>query len=122
MEEYQIKTKVNSAIEQWVNLQNRRGIHVNITPRAVDFIFELITNIQLDPSKYWRKIDNYNYNSAQEFAISLIPNALNEIIISRDFRYRIFKNSSSITISSWELWRALSEVLTTFCFIPEDDM
>lgn len=120
MEEIQIRDQVNLAIKQWSNLQNRRGISVEITDRAIDFIIELISNIKLDPSPFWRTKDNYSYDSAQEFAISLIPNALNDIQRINSYKRR-FK-SSSITISSWELWNSLTQVLSTFCFIPEDDM
>jgi hypothetical protein len=80
----------------------------------------MIENIQEDQSKYWEHkwIEG---DTAQEFAISLIPNALNDLTTIRRFSRRIFfTKGREIKISSWEIWHSLSEIVDRFCFIPKD--
>lgn len=120
MEKSIIREQVKLEIEKWINLQKKRNVIVVFTPKAIDFLCLMIENIQEDKSKYWDyKI--FEDNNAQEFAISLISNALNDLIAFRRFRKRpSFFRETEIRISSWEIWHSLSEIVNRFCFIPKD--
>lgn len=120
MEKSAIREQVELEIKKWTNLQQRRNVEVSITPKAVDFLCLMIENIQEDKSIYWNK-KRFEENNAQEFAISLIPNALNDLRGFRRFggRQNYFKERE-IKISSWEIWHSLSEIVDRFCFIPKD--
>lgn len=120
METNQIRQSVQDEITKWTNLQSRNDVRVNFSKRAINFIVEVVENIELDPSENWRKQDNFNYNSAQEFAISLIPNALNDVSKYKNWKYQ--KKKEKITITSWEIWQSLSEIIRIWCFIPKNDL
>ena len=110
-----IKTSVKREVNNWVDIDvvlSRR----KLTPKAIDFIAELIINIKDDPSPLW---NNRIINLDDEFqrrAISLIPEALDYILLRRPALYL------SAEISTWEIWNSLTGILVRFCFIPEKDM
>ena len=117
MDREQINNKVNDQINLWLSLQKKRQINVEFTSGATDLLCQIIENIETDKSKSW----NYNtedYKTAQEFAISLIPNALNEIYPYRR-RWYEYDNRKGYTISSWELLHSITDILDRLCFIPK---
>lgn len=109
-----IKTSVKREIDNWVDgsiiIPTR-----NLTPKAIDFIAEVINNIKEDPSPLWGE-KPFNSDDFQREAISLIPEALDYILRRRPALY----DNSEIT--TWEIWNSLSRILVRFCFIPEKDM
>lgn len=120
MEKSVIREQVELEIEKWTSLQKKRNMEVSFTPKAIDFLCLMIENIQEDKSKYW-DYKSLEGNTAQEFAISLIPNALNDLTEFRRFSRRMtFSKGREIKISSWEIWHSLSEIVDRFCFIPKD--
>lgn len=120
MKKNEIREKVDYQIKQWLSLQERRETYVKFTPKAIDFICLMIENIESDKSAFWRFKESED-QSAQQFAISLIPNALNELRpFERYSRYESIKNVKDTQISSWEIWHSLSHILDRFCFIPKD--
>lgn len=117
MEIAQIREQVNTEVQKWQNLQKQRNLSVTLTPGASSFLTEVVDNIIADPSDNW-KTNEFNKESAQEFAISLIPNALNEIV--QEWRYRGPSAKKNIKISTWEIWHAMTPILRNWCFIPKD--
>lgn len=120
MEKSVIREQVKLELEKWTGLQKKRNMEVSFTPKAIDFLCLMIENIQEDKSTYW-DYESLEGNTAQEYAISLIPNALNDLKRYRRSGRRIhsFKRNE-IKISSWEIWHSLSEIVDRFCFIPKD--
>jgi hypothetical protein len=113
----QINKQVNDQIDLWLSLQKKRQVNVEFTNGATDLLCQIIENIEADKSTNW----NYNtedFNTAQEFAISLIPNALNDIY---PYRRGWYENdfSKGYTISSWELLHSITNILDRLCFIPK---
>lgn len=117
MNREQINKQVSDQIELWLRLQIKRQVKVEFTDGATNLLCQIIENIETDKSKGW----DYNideYKTAQEFAISLIPNALNDIYpYSRGRYYNDLKKG--YTISSWELLHSITDILDRFCFIPK---
>ena len=113
IEKEEIRKQVNSAIEKWSNLQKKRRMHVIFSQKVIDFFCLMIENIEDDRSTYW-DYDKSESNNAQQFAITLIPNALNELTEFR--RYLRFQSKvREIHISTWEIWHSLSEIINKFC-------
>lgn len=120
MEKSVIREYVAIEIKKWTILQKKRNLEVSFTPKAIDFLCLMIENIQEDKSNYW-DIDGFDGNDAQEVAISLIPNAFNNLIIMRRSQRRPrFSRVNEIQISSWEIWHSLDRILVDFCFIPKN--
>lgn len=117
MENQEIRKEVQTIIERWSYFQNRNRLEVNFSEGAVLFIFQLIVNIKEDPSDFWRNKE-IDYDAAQQLAISLLPNALNDII-RRNNQLTVVK-SREVRITSWEIWHSLSRVLDNWCFMPKD--
>lgn len=116
MEQIQIRKNVEHEIEKWKNLLSRRNQYAKLTPKAIDFIVEVIENIQEDPRAAWKEKEIITLNS-QSYAISLIPNALNDIINKSQYKY---SKRPEIYISTWDIWFSLSDTLKNWCFIPRD--
>lgn len=120
MEKSVIREYVAIEIKKWTILQKKRNFEVSFTPKAIDFLCLMIENIQEDKSNYW-DYDGFDGNDAQEVAISLIPNAFNNLIILRKFRrYSRFSRVIEIQISSWEIGHSLEKIFVDFCFIPKN--
>lgn len=117
MDREQISKQVNDQIQLWSRLQKKRQVNVEFTIGATDLLCQIIENIEADQSKNWDYI-NDDYQTAQEFAVSLIPNALNDILPNRRVWYRSDFNKS-YTISSWELLHLITYILDRLCFIPK---
>lgn len=117
MNREQINNQVNNQINLWLNLQKKRQVNVEFTKGATDLLCQIIENIEADKSKSW----DYNiedFKTAQEFAMSLIPNALNDIYLTRRGRFETDFNKGYI-ISSWELLHSITNILDKLCFIPK---
>lgn len=117
MQKFQIEENIKTYVTSWEALQKMRNLNVSLSEKAKEFLVEVIDNIQQDPSSNW-KTDEFNKNSAQELAISLIPNALNEIMLHRGPNHS--GNNLSISISTWEIWHSMTPILKNWCFIPKD--
>lgn len=112
----QFRRDIEASVERWSSLQSRRSQVVTFSPGAIDFLVQMIENIKQDPSSFWT--EEINYDTAQEFALSLIPNILNELLNS--YRFRGNLNQPELRITSWEIWHSLSNILSNWCFIPKD--
>ena len=117
MEKFQITQEVKAIVEKWIDLQVKNRATIKITDKAISFLIEIIENIEQDPSDNWI-FTEFNKSSAQELAISYIPNALNEIIHMRRFRFKHL--DTPIKITTWEIWHSMSLLLRNWCFIPKD--
>ena len=117
MEDVQIIEGVDEVVQRWITLQENRNLTVRLSRKAKDFLVEVIGNIQQDPSESW-EANEFSKNSAQELAISLIPNALNEILPYH--RYNRSIDKQNFKISTWEIWHAMTPILSKWCFIPKD--
>ncbi len=117
MERQQIEQILNEEIAKWSQLQGLQGYSVEFTNQAIEIVISLIQNLQNDPPRRYKQAD---YDSTQRLAISLVPNALNELIPYLRIRSR--RERGYITINSWDIYRSLSESIMSFCFIDEDDM
>ncbi len=113
----QIKKQVNEQVNIWLFLQKKRQVNIEFTIGATELLCLIIENIETDQSISW-DYNNVNYNTDQEYAISLIPNALNDIY---PFRRNKFESDlgKSYTISSWELLHSITKILDRLCFIPK---
>lgn len=117
MEKEIIKEKVNEQVNQWTILQSKIGMEWYISSKAIDLMTELIENIKEDPSLTWNK--NLDYENSQEYAITLIPNMLNELIQGGN---RVIKRKRTITdgkLTSWEILHSLSKTIDKWCFVPK---
>lgn len=119
MEKTEIKKRVELELEKWTSLQENRQVNVSFTPKAVDFLCLMIENIREDKSQYWDK-NELETENAQELAISLIPNALNDLTYFKRYRRPVFRGKRDFKISTWEIWHSLSDIVDRFCFIPKD--
>ena len=116
MENVEIRSRVEEQVGYWLSRQKERlGKEISISDKAIEFIVQVIENIKEDPSARWAIKDNYN--SFQDIAIQLIPRSLTRSI----YNQRYYRNTH-IAISSWELLDQFPNILSDFCFIPEDDM
>lgn len=114
-----IREQVNEQIKGWLRLQNNIGRQWSISPKAIDFIVEVVENIQEDPSQTWQR-ENFNFEASQELAISLVPNALHDIIANGRLRgYRRRRNVDG-KITTWEIWHSLSKTIDKWCFVPKE--
>jgi hypothetical protein len=118
MDKTQIRESVQGEIKKWTTLQNTRQINVSFTPKTVDFLCLMIENIQEDKSQFW-DYSQFESGAAQELAISLIPNALNELFYRRGRPFLRRQREREIKISTWELWHSLSPIIDRFCFIEK---
>jgi hypothetical protein len=116
MEYSQIREETENQIKLWLSLQQPRQ-YVELSSKAVGLLAILIENIKDDPSENWRT-DNFNSDAAQALAISLIPNALNEVFYIRTIRRLGLRNE--VKISSWEILHSMSTILSRWCFIPKN--
>ncbi len=117
MNREQINKQVYDQIELWLRLQKKRKLNIEFTSGATDLLCQIIENIETDKSKSW-DYNKEDHNSAQEFAISLIPNALNYIYPNRR-RWHENDYRKDYTISSWELLHSITNILDRLCFIPK---
>lgn len=118
MNKEQIFKEVNNQIELWKRLQEKRQVIVQFTEGAIDLLCQIIENIEKDQSANWI-YKNDDFNTAQEFAISLIPNALNDINPYRRSRWYENDFKRNYDISSWEILHSITTILDRFCFIPK---
>jgi len=114
MEDYQIKDQIEVTVENWIKIQLELDYKISISPKAKDFLVEVISNIQQDSSRYWT--EKNNFDSAQREAISLVPIALNEVL--RYYRPKD-KKHTTIKITTWEIWHVISPILNRWCFMPK---
>ena len=114
MNNVDIRDKVQRDIVKWEDFQRYRELNVRLSPKAVDFLCTLVDNMETDSSQIWRK---GNFNNSQEYAIQLIPNALNELLIRNR---RLGKKNVETLITTWEIWHSLSRLIDVFCFVPKD--
>ena len=114
-----IREQINSQIKGWLRLQNNIGREWSISPKAIDFIVEVVENIQEDPSSTWQR-ENFNFEASQELAISLVPNALNDIIGNGRLRGYGRRRIMDGKITSWEIWHSLSRTIDNWCFVPKE--
>src|SRR5690554_1948808 len=118
MEKTEIREKVQIEINKWTKLQEKRQINISFTTKAIDFLCLMIENIKDDKSQFWHSMD-LESDVLQELAISLIPNALNELPYRGKYRNFYFSQKKDIRISTWEIWHSLSQILDRFCFVPK---
>lgn len=116
MKQEEIKLNVSEQVDKWVYMMRGSGSEVILSPRAIEFLCLMIANIESDRSKYWS--NESSISDQQERAISLIPNALNEVIY---YRYRRPRRRMDETyyVSTWEIWHSLSRIVNRFCFVPK---
>lgn len=114
MEPTEIYDRVSSEIEKWRALQRGMGWDIEISQGAIFAISFMVNNIKEDPSDYWTDI---NPDSMQMYAISVIPNIMNDIV-NRFPKRR--EQRRSIRLSSWEIWHGISYALDSWCPIPKD--
>lgn len=122
MEISEIRDGVASAIKQWIALQARINAPVSFSAQAEELIVTLIENIDVDPSPFWRSDigNDGNRDNLQRYAITLIPNALNDVSnVQRRYQFRRY-GDRLLRISSWELYRTMSATIQNWCFIPEE--
>lgn len=120
MNNFEIREAVDNQIKLWLKLQESRRINVRFSPKAIDFICLMIDSIETDKSTFW-EFKESEHKPAQQLAISLIPNALNELSPFQRFsHFGSIKKSREVEISSWEIWHSLADILDRFCFIPKD--
>ncbi|WP_417559057.1 hypothetical protein [Mesoflavibacter zeaxanthinifaciens] len=112
MDKTEIRKEVVNQIDKWRSLARLNNRNVEVSDNVINFISDLIENLKTDPPQGWksRRID---YSNGQSYALSLIPNALNDV--DRRLRFR-----SHSVISVWEIYESLSVILKNWCFIPED--
>jgi hypothetical protein len=113
-----IREKVVLEIEKWMIAQKEIDLYISFSSKAVDFLCLMIENIEEDKSQFWDYHPLKN-DAAQQFAITLIPNALDELKILSKFG-KNYKENGDVKISSWEIWHSLSRIIDRFCFIPKD--
>lgn len=114
MDGVQISQNVIDVIQRWQQNHNSRQGSVQISPKAIFFLIELIENITADPSPFWsknEKIGEIPLREEQQLqAIYLIPSALDSIV----------SNGRIDFITTWELWHSMSKILDRMCFISKD--
>lgn len=116
MDNPEIENAVKRTIERWQFNQ----IAVTKSPfmvsyRSIEFIVELIKNIELDPSETWATA-NLRLDYLQDQAINYIPTALNNIINNnREVKFKL----RHTTITTWEILHSISYFLDSWCFIPK---
>jgi hypothetical protein len=118
----EIRDGVASAIKQWMVLQERINASVSFSVQAEELVVTLIENIDVDPSPFWRSDigNDGSRDNLQRYAITLIPNALNDVFnVQRRYRFRRYSDRP-LRISSWELYRTMSATMQNWCFIPEE--
>jgi len=111
MEHSEIQKSVGIQVEQWMKLQSMRKHPYELSSGAVQALTAMIVNIQQDPSPRWAEFD---VDATQRVAISMIPNALADMLSN----FRRPDNSNRIT--SWEIWHSLSRALDRWCPVPKD--
>lgn len=111
MDPTQIEKEVQRSIRNWTEAPHPFRHEAFVTEGAAQLITHTIINIESDPSSAWKDIDK---DVAQKYALSLLPNILNDI--SRHYRTKRFGGR----ITSWEILHALSRTLDNWCFIPKD--
>jgi hypothetical protein len=111
MEHGEIQKSVGNQVEQWMRLQSMRKRPFELSSGAVQALTAMIVNIQQDPSPRWADFD---VDATQRVAISMIPNALADML--SNFR----RPDHSSIITSWEIWHSLSRALDRWCPVPKD--
>ncbi|HBF21575.1 MAG: hypothetical protein CMI36_02525 [Owenweeksia sp.] len=115
MDKKEIGALVNDKLKDWMQSNEQIGRYYSLSDKARDFIIEVIDNIKADPSPNWN-IRGREFENGQRYAISLIPEAFNQISSPRYFKYRAdLENKQKIT--TWEIWQSLSDILQNRCFI-----
>jgi hypothetical protein len=114
MDKTRIKKKVSIEFRKWEELQKMSGWEVEITEGAIHAIAQMVINIEEDPSDSWQ---NFNPDTTQQYAISTIPNVLNDIL----FRHRRgWPRRQGMKVTSWEIWHGISNALDSWCPIPKE--
>lgn len=111
MNQDQIYQGVRQQLELWTGLSRSRGRPRELTEGAVHLLVQLISNIENDPSPYWK---DSQYDSAQQYVIATLPN----ILIDIDSQFG--QPWMGQRISSWELLHGISPALSRWCPIPKD--
>ena len=114
MDSREIYERVSIEFKRWNDLQRRMGWETEISEGAVEALSQMVINIKEDPSSSWVGIIP---EETQEYAISVIPNILNEIFL-RFQRRRGPRQLGKIT--SWEIWHGISSALDSWCPINKD--
>jgi hypothetical protein len=112
MTQPEIKQDVESTLNNWIALQSGLDRSVELTIGARAFLTTLIKNISEDTSNQWP--NDINSDAIQRFAISLLPNILNEVLVKR-----IEKETNTFVISSWEIAHSLTKILDMWCPIKK---
>jgi hypothetical protein len=86
-----------------------------VSPEGEETLTYMIQMIELDPSRRW---EEFNADAVQKYAVSIIPNVLNEIVRRNGY---YFGNAKVGVITSWEIWHGISGVLDQWCPIPKKD-
>jgi len=116
MEKTLIKIKIEQEVQKWIEINKIREREIKISSSALDFIVEVINNIEKDPSRNWKE-QKFDFDYYQMQAISIVPNALNDVMRGRDLRRLRY---GEIEISTWDIWLSLSDIIRNWCFIPRD--
>lgn len=115
-----IEQNVDYEIAKWIRNQvpPPGGKRLQISNGAQKLLAKMIANIKDDASPAWRDLDP---DQAQKYAISIIPNILNDFYwTSRDGSRIRRRAHPPDLISSWELLHRMSRILDDWCFIPKD--
>lgn len=113
METDEIHKGVAQAVETWQSIRRPFPRPIEISKGVIESLSFMIWQIRADPSKAWREHDT---DATQRYAISVIPNVLNEIA-----NHYLFRRGDVSVVTSWELWHGISPVLDQWCPIPKDD-
>lgn len=109
----EIRKDVIRASEEWTSFQSETRLQkIGLSAGAIEAFVLLIANIEQDRSPSWADFD---VDSTQREAISMIPNALNELPLPEG---RLTARQRRIT--SWEIWHQFTVILDTWCPIKKD--
>lgn len=112
MENNEIHHDVSHAVEAWQQMRRLLPRPVETSKGLIETLSFMILQIAADPSRTWRE---HNTDAVQRYAISVIPNLLNEVAA----HYRFRRGNVSV-ITSWELWHGISPMLDKFCPIEKE--
>lgn len=111
----EIHENVSNKLAKWGKQQKIKGWMPEFSEGAINSVSQMIINIKEDPSSYWIDVDT---TEIQAYAITVIPNVLNEIFLRFRRGGRFYEKNTKIT--SWEIWHGISDALDTWCPIPKD--
>ena len=118
MENNEIIDLVHEEFEKWQSSMELMEWRPEFSEGAVKAIGQMVINIVEDPSPSW--MERESPEMLQRYAISIIPNILNDITRRFPYSKRLIPMRIN-KITSWEIWHGISDALEQWCPIPKRD-